>query len=124
MVSFIYSISYKYIFSGMPPRDFHAFAAAFQSINRLIEAFQSHLIPLSQVEASDPILRTVILTHALTDAAIIKLHANFAYGDASSKQKCLAAARNMVNFGGTNLADLRHINPIMGVSAFCIASFL
>ncbi|TFK39826.1 hypothetical protein BDQ12DRAFT_603499 [Crucibulum laeve] len=99
---------------NMPQREFQAFAAAFQSINRLIDGFRIHLPPISQFESSDPVIRTVVLTHALVDAATIKLHSIFAYADSASKQNCLAAARNMLNFEGRNLQELGYMNPIMG----------
>lgn len=102
----------------MQQREFQAFAAAFQSVNRLIESFRSLLPPLSHIEVTDPTIRTLLMTHALADAATIKLHGIFAYADTSSKQNCLMAARNMVSLGGVNLQEIGYMNPIMGVGIF------
>jgi len=97
-------------------REFQAFAAAFQSINRLIDAFRVTLPPLSDLDPKQSSTRTILLTHALTDAATIKLHSIFSYADSASKQHCVTAARDMVSFGGLNLQEVGYINPIMGVS--------
>jgi hypothetical protein len=103
-------------------REFQAFAAAFQSINRLIDAFRANLPPLSDLDPKLPPTRTILLTHALTDAATIKLHSIFSYADSASKQHCLNAARDMVTFGGLNLQEVGYMNPIMGVSVIVIIS--
>lgn len=97
-------------------REFQAFAAAFQSINRLIDAFRATLPPLSDLNPKQSLTRAILLTHALTDAASIKLHTIFSYADSASKQNCVTAARDMVSFGGLNLQEIGYINPIMGVS--------
>ena len=101
---------------GLSEREFQAFAAAFQSINRLIDSFRATLPPLSDLDPKQSSTRTILLTHALTDAASIKLHSIFSYADSASKQHCVTAARNMVSFGGLNLQDVGYTNPIMGVS--------
>ncbi|KAF6761603.1 hypothetical protein DFP72DRAFT_987787 [Ephemerocybe angulata] len=93
---------------NMGQREFQAFAAGFQTVNRLIETFRSQLPPISTYRASDPAIRTLILTHALTDAATIKLHGIFAYADSASKQHCLTAARSV------SLQEVGYLNPIMG----------
>ncbi|EAU90494.2 hypothetical protein CC1G_00878 [Coprinopsis cinerea okayama7 len=95
-------------------REFQAFAAAFQTVHRLIEQCRAQLPAIAGHEISDPSLRTLILAHALVDAAIIKLHGIFAYADSSSKQHCLTAARNIITCGGVNLAEVGYLNPIMG----------
>ncbi|KAG5652089.1 hypothetical protein H0H81_006352 [Sphagnurus paluster] len=99
---------------NMQTREFHSYTAAFQSINRLIETFRNTLPSLYHLDPKHPSTRTLLLVHALTDAATIKLHINFSYADSSSKQHCLAAARNMFTFGGLNIPDIGYINPIMG----------
>ncbi|KAG2011819.1 hypothetical protein CC2G_011889 [Coprinopsis cinerea AmutBmut pab1-1] len=99
---------------NMQQREFQAFAAAFQTVHRLIEQCRAQLPAIAGHEISDPSLRTLILAHALVDAAIIKLHGIFAYADSSSKQHCLTAARNIITCGGVNLAEVGYLNPIMG----------
>lgn len=93
-----------------------AYDAAAKSVNTLIDAFRANLSPIHKEEARDPSIRIALLTHALMDAALIKLHWIFSYAYPESKQICLAAARNMVNYGELNLQELGFINPIMGVS--------
>ncbi|KAG6830373.1 hypothetical protein H0H92_001010 [Tricholoma furcatifolium] len=98
---------------AMQPRDFQAYTGAFQSLHRLTETFRSTLPPLSN-DIQQPSTRTLLLIHALTDAATIKLHINFSYAaEHSSKHYCLTAARRMVTFG-INIQDVGHVNPIMG----------
>ena len=99
----------------LSPRDRGAYEAAARSVNMLIESFRVKLGPLPTY-TQDPSLRMSILTHALIDAASIKLHWIFAYAYSTSKQICLTAARNMVNYHELNLQDVGHMNPIMGVS--------
>lgn len=98
----------------MSQRDRVAYDAAARSVNVLIESFRANLAPLPP--SGHPSLRTNILIHALVEAASIKLHWIFAYAYSSSKQICLSAASNMVNYGDLNLQDIGYINPIMGVS--------
>jgi hypothetical protein len=100
----------------MSPRDKMAYDAAAKSVNTLIETFRANLAPIPKEEIRDPSIRTALLTHALVDAASIKLHWIFSYAYPESKQICLTAARNMVNYGELNLQDFGSINPIMGVS--------
>ena len=98
----------------MSQRDRVAYDAAARSVNVLIESFRANLAPLPP--SGHPSLRTNLLIHALVEAASIKLHWIFAYAYSSSKQICLSAASNMVNYGDLNLHDIGYINPIMGVS--------
>lgn len=62
----------------------------------------------------DSTTKAVLLTHALADAALIKLHSSFAYTYTSSQQVCLTAARNIVNLGGVDIHHVGRVNPIMG----------
>jgi len=98
-------------------RESQSFLASFHFLNHLIENFRTTLPPLSGLDANSTRTRTIVLTHALTDAAVIKLHNPFASTDLISKQNCLAAARAMVRFGSANVQDFHYLNPIMGVSA-------
>ena len=97
----------------MSQRDRVAYDAAARSVNVLIESFRANLAPLPP--SGHASLRTHLLIHALVEAASIKLHWIFAYAYSSSKQICLSAASNMVNYGDLNLHDIGYINPIMGV---------
>lgn len=98
----------------MQPREFQVFAQGFQTVNRLIDSFRAQLPSISNYRTNDPAIRTLILTHALTDAATIKLHGIFAYADSASKQHCLTAARSIIDCGGVSLQEVGYLNPIMG----------
>lgn len=100
----------------MTPRDQAAYDAAAKSVSSLIDAFRAKLAPISAYDTHHPNIRNVLLTHALVDAASIKLHWIFAYAYSASKDICLRAARNMVNYGDINMQEVGHVNPIMGVS--------
>ena len=102
--------------ADMAQREFQAFASGFQTVNRLIDSFRSQLPPISTYRTNDPAIRTLILTHALTDAATIKLHGIFAYADSASKQHCLTSARSIIDCGSVSLQEVGYLNPIMGVS--------
>jgi hypothetical protein len=102
----------------MTPRDQAAYDAAAKSVNVLIESFRATLVPIPTYDTRNPNIRNILLTHALVDTASIKLHWIFAYAYAASKQICLTAARNMVNYGDLNLQEIGHINPVMGVCPF------
>jgi len=98
---------------NLEPRERAAYEAAARSMNMLIDLFRKQLPPLPEFNTQDPDLRMTILTHALIDAAAIKLHWLFAYAWSTSRQICLAAARNLVSYK-LNLQELGHFNPIMG----------
>ncbi|KAG5732328.1 hypothetical protein E4T56_gene11563 [Termitomyces sp. T112] len=97
---------------NMQPQEFQSYMIAFHSTHGLTETFRSILPPLTHLDIKHPAARTLILIHALTDAATIKLHINFS-ADSSSNQYCLAAARRIVAFGGFNILEVGHINPIL-----------
>jgi hypothetical protein len=99
---------------SMTQRDQMAYDSAAKSVNGLIDAFRANLRPISSYNPTDPGIRDVLLTHALVDAASIKLHWIFAYAYPTSKEICLTAARNMVNYGDLNLQEIGYMNPIMG----------
>lgn len=100
---------------NMQQREMQGYVASFQVVTRLIEELRSQLPALSGHEAGDPIIRHLILTHALLDAALIKLHTPFSYGHSVSKQQCLTSARNIVKCGGLNLQEVGYLNPVMGM---------
>ena len=109
----------------MQQREMQGYVASFQVVTRLIEELRSQLPALSGHEAGDPMIRHLILTHALLDAALIKLHTPFSYGHSVSKQQCLSSARNIVKCGGLNLQEVGYLNPVMGVSlsALCLVAY-
>ncbi|KAF9477593.1 hypothetical protein BDN70DRAFT_896402 [Pholiota conissans] len=95
-----------------------AYDSAARAVNALIESLRNTLsafAPINTLHTRNPNTRTILLIHALVDAAAIKLHWIFAYAYPESKQICLTAARNIVNlYGDLNLQEIGHMNPIMG----------
>jgi len=98
---------------NLEPRERAAYEAAARSMNMLIDLFRKQLPPVPEFNTQDPDLRMNMLTHALIDAAAIKLHWLFAYAWSTSRQICLVAARNLVAYK-LNVQELGHFNPIMG----------
>ena len=119
----------------MQPRDYKNYANLFQSTHHLIDVFRAALPPLTRTTpVSSPVsphgesyhFRTLLLAHALVDAAIIKLHGHFAYAynaaggyaaDSASRQYCLDAAKRIVaGCGLVSSGEVVFVSPIMGVS--------
>ncbi|KAF9497924.1 hypothetical protein BDN71DRAFT_1443988 [Pleurotus eryngii] len=98
----------------MPTRDAQIFHSAFQSLDSLINSFHASLPSLDSY-GSESRPRFVMLAHAVTNAAIIKLHNIFAYANANSNDLCMHAARSIV---ANAQQDLGFVNPLMGVSLF------
>ncbi|KAF8633206.1 hypothetical protein AX15_001474 [Amanita polypyramis BW_CC] len=118
----------------MQPRDYQSYANIFQSTHRIIDIFRAALPPLMHTTpVASPTsfhaehnyrFRTLLLTHAMVDAAVIKLHGHFAYAydaaggyaaDSASRQFCLDAAKRIV--AGCELVsagEVAFVNPIMG----------
>ncbi|KAJ6476170.1 hypothetical protein C8R45DRAFT_1009047 [Mycena sanguinolenta] len=97
---------------NLPEREAQSWWTAFNVVNQLITSVWSELPDLAQLQDRSS-ARTILLTHSLLNAATIKLHSIF-YTDPTSRQNCLAAARDMFRFGGTNPHGLGYLNPIMG----------
>ncbi|KAF8344517.1 hypothetical protein F5887DRAFT_970299 [Amanita rubescens] len=118
---------------SMQPRDYQNYANLFQSTHHLIDVFRAALPPLTRTTpVSSPIsphgenyhFRSLLLAHALVDAAIIKLHGHFAYAynaaggyaaDSASRQYCLDAAKRIVaGCGLVTSGEEVFVSPIMG----------
>ncbi|KAJ7438180.1 hypothetical protein FB451DRAFT_1192837 [Mycena latifolia] len=69
-----------------------------------------------------PSSRVLILAHALTDTAIIRLHAAYASIAASSRSKCLAAAARITSSLG-NSRSFQHPDPVLGAVYLATYSF-
>ncbi|KAJ7796518.1 hypothetical protein B0H14DRAFT_3494705 [Mycena olivaceomarginata] len=97
---------------NVPEREAQGWWTAFGAVDQLINALRSELPDLAQLQGRSA-ARTILLTHSLLNAATIKLHSIF-YTDPTSRQNCLAAARDMFRFGGMNMQGLGYLNPMMG----------
>lgn len=98
----------------MSARDAQIFHSTFQSLDSLIKSFHASLPSLDSY-GSESRPRSLMLVHAVTNAAIIKLHNVFAYTNVDSSEECMSAARSIVN---NAQQDLGFVNPLMGVSLF------
>ncbi|KAJ6593230.1 hypothetical protein B0H19DRAFT_14934 [Mycena capillaripes] len=97
---------------NVPEREAQSWWTAFGVVDQLINTLRSELPEIAQLQGRSS-ARTVLLTHSLLNAATIKLHGMF-YTDPTSRQNCLAAARDMFRFGGTNPQGFAYLNPMMG----------
>ncbi|KAH0578028.1 hypothetical protein H2248_005567 [Termitomyces sp. 'cryptogamus'] len=109
---------------NMQPQKLQAYTIEFLSTHRLTETFRSILPPLTHLDIKHPAARILILAHALTDAAMIKLHINFSSANSSSNRYCLEAARRITTFGGFSILEVGYINPIMNTLLAEACSFL
>ncbi|KAJ7255850.1 hypothetical protein B0H12DRAFT_1113081 [Mycena haematopus] len=89
----------------------------FSSLERRLLAFRSHLPPL-------PGDQDLILTHAHTDLAILRLHAPYSSTWEHSRFQAFAAcARIIEGIEGLKKIDVRHVDPVFGLIYWTIASF-
>ncbi|CAK5266615.1 unnamed protein product [Mycena citricolor] len=110
----------QWTLASMPGHN-QALSNAVQAVDSLINSLRSQLpesAMLSPTTAGTETTRTLLLTRSLLNAASIKLHSLF-MNDPSSREYCLASARDMFDFGfASSEHDLRrglgYLNPIMG----------
>jgi len=107
-----------YLASRFSPTFQHAeyrnYTVACTSVHNLINTLRSELPQPSQLDVSESVSRTILLTHALIDAAMIKLHTPFAYSAETSKQICIRSAQSIISFGQDNLHEISALNPVIG----------
>jgi hypothetical protein len=83
-----------------------------------ILAFLSSLLPVHQLDSALGEMRQLILTaHTLAHTATIQLYRRFAKDDGVSYDKCVQAARNIVDIcRSVNGHDFGFLDPVIGVS--------
>ncbi|KAJ6457957.1 hypothetical protein C8R45DRAFT_913419 [Mycena sanguinolenta] len=83
--------------------------ASLASLDRRLHTFQAALPPL-------PGMQTLVLTHALVDLAIVRLHAPYLRTSDTARAKCLsAAARVVVGASTVNILDgARNTDAMLG----------
>ena len=110
----------------MHPQDAAAFQANFVALDRLVAKFQHYLIHMTQFQGLMPHgTRDLLVTHSLAYAATIQLHRNFAFRNANSNRKCLAAASAVVMIlDNADLSGVVYINPIIGVREVITIGYL
>ncbi|KAJ6587712.1 hypothetical protein B0H10DRAFT_2093647 [Mycena sp. CBHHK59/15] len=93
--------------------------AALSSLDQRLHSFQSSLPPLPGGTRG----QTLLVTHALTDIAIVRLHSPHAQSTETSRFKCLAAGGRIVaSLAARNLVDdAQECDPILGplVATLC-----
>ncbi|KAJ6564047.1 hypothetical protein B0H19DRAFT_1233176 [Mycena capillaripes] len=90
-------------------------STALNPLDARLHTFQSALPPL-------PGNRALFLAHALTDLAIIRLHAPHTHSSATAREKALtAAARITVNLEGMEV--LSNVDPILGPVCMNVCMF-
>ncbi|KAJ7732762.1 hypothetical protein DFH07DRAFT_944975 [Mycena maculata] len=92
---------------------------ALASLDRRLHTFQAQLPPLPGAQ-----IPTLVLTHALADLAIVRLHAPYARTSDAARSKCLAAAGRIVaGVGAVNILDDAHrADPMLGPVYATVAS--
>ncbi|KAJ7925429.1 hypothetical protein B0H13DRAFT_1863085 [Mycena leptocephala] len=89
----------------------HSDAVLFTSLERRLLNFQALLPQL-------PGDHNLILAHALTDLAILRLHAPYTSASEHSRYQAFAASARIVGgIEGMNTINLRHIDPVFGLAA-------
>ncbi|KAF7344381.1 hypothetical protein MSAN_01919200 [Mycena sanguinolenta] len=89
----------------------------FSSLERRLLAFRAQLPPL-------PGDQVLILTHAQTDLALLRLHAPYSSTWEHSRFQALAScARIIEGIKGLKKINLRHIDPVFGPIYWTIANF-
>ncbi|KAJ7292868.1 hypothetical protein C8J57DRAFT_1041129 [Mycena rebaudengoi] len=93
----------------------------FMSLDTLIGDFLGHVMsaPPPSVPTAGK-ARSLCVCLSITQAAIIQLHGPFLPTNETSKEKCLEAAKSIIDIAvGTDFGDdFTYINPIMGVRSF------
>lgn len=102
----------------MPVNTLEAFNSAFQVVTSLVDNLRIYLPILNTLDVKDPMSRTILLTHALVDAATIKLYGIYFSVDSVARQRCKTAAQNIVSCGGLDIRGFGYMNPVMGVSIY------
>ncbi|KAF4564576.1 hypothetical protein EYR40_010742 [Pleurotus pulmonarius] len=103
--------------SGDPAGDAEAMSRELNILTTLVESIRSQLPSLTPIlDSNFPSMRSIVVTHALVDATVIKLNAPFSQQDQAALQRCIAAAQRIINSADNPLLlQLGVINPIMAV---------
>ncbi|KAJ6528746.1 hypothetical protein DFH09DRAFT_1412679 [Mycena vulgaris] len=93
----------------------------FWALEPRLESFRSHLPPLHTTTPTDQIS---LITHALVNAAIIRMHAPLSDTCPIALYKCFTAATCIVShLRSTNLVDWDHADPILGPLLGAVSDF-
>ncbi|KAJ6621458.1 hypothetical protein B0H10DRAFT_987588 [Mycena sp. CBHHK59/15] len=102
----------------MPPQQTENFSSMYKILDDTIDKFRNAVMSLDILPSAAPSKhRTLLVGRSVAHAATIQLHGTFAEANHHSKQKCLAAARSIIDLiGGVNFSpdNFAYINTIMG----------
>lgn len=119
-MSRIYSAFGSGVFTRPNDSD-HADAAAFNSLDVLLEQFILSLPLGLELGGVESYKRSLMVTQTLAHAATIRLHAHRIHTSNVSRSRYLAAARAVVDIiNTTDFSNWPQVDPILGVRAFCL----
>ncbi|KAJ6621028.1 hypothetical protein B0H10DRAFT_2019704 [Mycena sp. CBHHK59/15] len=100
---------------NLPPQEFSSFMNSYTWLDQRITKFWETLPPLYDFYNDAAAARTLVVAHALTAAAAIKLHRNPSAADPEAQKKCVFAASAIIAaLADTNIADFTTAHPIVG----------
>ncbi|KAJ7451256.1 hypothetical protein B0H11DRAFT_1877264 [Mycena galericulata] len=103
-----------------PPADFQlqaytSYMTSYTWLDRRITQFCATLPPIYAYYTDPSAARTLVLTHALTAAAAIKLHRSSAGADPAAQAKCVFAARAILDcLGDSGVPERVTSHPVVG----------
>ncbi|KAJ7261011.1 hypothetical protein C8J57DRAFT_1184378 [Mycena rebaudengoi] len=104
---------------NLPPQELASYTTSYTWLDRRITRFWETLPPLYTFYAYPAAARTLVVAHALTAAAAIKLHRATSTPDREAPNKCIFAARTILAcLGDRQIPDLVCAHPIVG--ALCM----
>ncbi|KAJ6488801.1 hypothetical protein C8R45DRAFT_1213458 [Mycena sanguinolenta] len=100
----------------LQPQEIAAYQISYTWLDRRITAFWQALPPIYAFYGNSAAARTLVVTHALTAAAAIRLHRSPAASDAEAQGKCLFAARSVFDvLGDEGVGSQPIAHPVVGV---------
>ncbi|KAJ7164530.1 hypothetical protein C8R46DRAFT_1278967 [Mycena filopes] len=107
---------------SLQPQDAASYAVSATWLDARITKFWERLPPLYDFYADPATARTLVVAHAMTAAAAIKLHHHSpaaAAVDPEAQKKCIFAAGAIITcLGDSNIADFTTAHPVVG--ALCV----
>ncbi|KAJ7702797.1 hypothetical protein B0H17DRAFT_119639 [Mycena rosella] len=100
---------------NLQPQERAAYISSYTWLDRRITQFWQALPPVYAFYADGAAARTLVLAHALTAAAAIKLHCSPAAADPQAQAKCLFGARRVLEvLGDASVGDRAAAHPVVG----------
>ncbi|KAJ7080448.1 hypothetical protein C8R44DRAFT_992458 [Mycena epipterygia] len=100
---------------NLQPQEFASYMASCTWLDGRITKFWEMLPPLYKVYADPAAARTLVVAHAMTAAAVIKLHRSYSSTDAEAQKQCAFAASAIIAcLGDTQIPELTTAHPIVG----------